>query len=535
MRPHVPSLLFRIVPALLFALMAAFPPGVSAQDETRADLLFRNARVFDGMGNPWIRADVAVRGDRIVGVGRLQGWTAEEVLNLDGLYLAPGFIDPHSHAGDGLADPERSHAHPQLAQGVTTLFVNPDGGGPVDLAAQRSNLLRDGLGVNVAQLVPHGSIRAAVVGMEDRAPSSQEMEAMRELVRRGMEEGAFGLSSGPFYVPGSFSDAGELVELARVAGSFGGVYTSHIRDEGDYSIGVLAAVEEVITIAREAEIRGIVTHVKALGPPVWGFSAAIVHRIARARDEGVELFTDQYPYNASATSLAAALVPPWAQEGGRDALLARLEDPGVATALREGVAENLARRGGAERIQLRRHTPDPTLEGLTLAEVAHRRRVDPVEAALSLIAEFGTGIVSFNMHDDDVATLMRAPWNMTSSDGEFPVWGEGVPHPRAYGSFPRKLRHYALELGVVSLEDGIRSMTSLPAQVHRLEDRGVIRVGAVADLVVFDLELLRDRATFTEPHQLSEGMVHVLVNGVFAIREGALTEARAGKVLRLAR
>ncbi len=506
---------------------------VASQTAQEADILLRNGRLLDGAGNPWVRGDVAIRGDRIVAVGRLDGWRGREEVELGELYLAPGFIDAHSHAGPGLASEDRSHAFPQLAQGVTTVFVNPDGGGPVDLATQREELLEHGLGINVALLVPHGSLRGEVVGMEDRQATPGELDRMRALVRAGMEEGAFGLSSGPFYAPGSFADTRELVELARVAGEYGGVYTSHIRDESDYTVGLLAAVEEVITVAREAGVRGIVTHVKALGPRVWGFSTAVVRRIEAAREAGVEVFADQYPYIASATGLSAALVPRWAQEGGTETMRERFQDPAVRPGLVEEMWENLDRRGGADRIQFRFFQEDPSIEGRTLEAVAAERGSDPVETALALLSEGSPGIVSFNMDERDVAELMRQPWTMTASDGDFPRWQEGVPHPRAYGAFPRKIRRYVLEEGVVTLEEAIRSMTSLPALVHRMEDRGALREGAMADLVVFDLDRVRDRATFTEPHQLSEGMAHVLVNGTFAIRDGEFTEARSGRVLRM--
>lgn len=506
---------------------------VGADAAQEADLILRNGRLLDGGGNPWVLGDVAIRGDRIVAVGRLGGWTAPEVVDVSGLYVAPGFIDPHSHAGGGLASEDRSHAIPQLAQGVTTVFVNPDGGGPADLAEQREELLRDGLGVNVAQLVPHGSVRREVLGMENRLASPEELERMRDLVREGMDEGAFGLSSGPFYAPGSYSDTRELVELARVAAGYGGVYTSHIRDESDYTIGLIAAVDEVITVARETGARGVVTHVKALGPRVWGYSTAVVRRVEQARTEGVEVFADQYPYIASATGLSSALLPRWAQEGGEDRMRERFLDPETRPRLLQEMEENLDRRGGADRIQFRYFEEDPSIEGRTLAEVAESRGRDPVEMALELLSQGLPGIVSFNMDERDVVELMRQPWTMTSSDGDFPRWEVGVPHPRTYGTFPRKLRRYVVEEGVLTLEEAVRSMTSLPALVHHMVDRGVLRPGTMADVVVFDLARVRDRATFTEPHQLSEGMVHVLVNGAFAVRDGDFTEVRSGRVLRM--
>lgn len=509
----------------------AVPLGAASRPSDPYDLVFRNARVLDGTGTPWFRADVAVRGDRIAAVGRLEGARAEREVDASGLYLAPGFIDTHSHAAGGLSDPELSTAEPLLAQGVTTVFVNPDGGGMWDLSAQRDSLERDGLGVNVARFVPHGSIRREVVGLDDRRATSRELERMREKVRAGMEEGAYGLSSGLFYAPGSYAPLEEVIELARVTAEYGGAYQSHIRDEADYTIGVVAAVDEVIRVAEEAGIPGVVTHVKALGPRVWGFSDAIVHRIDRARGRGVEVFADQYPYEASATGLSAALVPRWATDGGTERFRERMDDPEVRPRLVEEMHDNLDRRGGAHRIQFRRYEADASIEGRTLEEVADSMGMGPVEASLELLRHGGPSIVSFNMHHRDVARLMAQPWTMTASDGGLVSMGEGTPHPRNYGSFPRKLRKYVVEDEVVDLAFAIRSMTGMPASVYRMPERGLVRTGMNADLVVFDLERLRDRATYTDPHQLSEGVEYVLVNGELAVDEGAFTGSLSGRVL----
>ena len=512
-------------------LLLLLPVGTSAQ----YDLVIRGARFLDGAGNPWRYANVAISGDRIAAVGDLMGARAGRVIDASGLYVAPGFIDVHTHLGPGLATEELSPAHPQLAEGITTVFVNPDGGGPIDLAAQRAQLLEHGLGVNVARFVAHGSIRSAVVGSEDRAPSADELDRMRALVREGMEAGAFGLSSGLYYAPGSFAETEEVIELAKVAAEYGGVYQSHIRDEADYNIGLVAAVDEVIRIAREAELPGIVTHIKALGPRVWGFSHALVQRITRAREEGVEVFADQYPYAASGTSITGALVPRWALDGGNSALLARIDSADSRDRLRADIIENLDRRGGAARLQFQRHATDHAIEGRTLQGVADERGLHPADLALELLRSGGAGLVSFNMHDDDIATLMRQPWTMTCSDGDITRMGQGVPHPRWYGSFPRKVRKYVIEDGVIDLPTAIRSMTSLPAAVMGLPDRGMLIPGSVADIVVFDLERVRDKATYTDPHQLSEGMVYVFVNGELAVDNGEFTDVMSGRVLRLER
>ena len=526
------ALLLLTVATLVAAMI---PPGTRHLEAQERTVLIRNGRVMDGTGNPWIYADVLIEGDRIAAIGRLDDVQADQVVDATGLYVTPGFIDTHSHAGPGLASPGLSHGEPLLAMGLTTVFVNPDGGGPVDLARQRADLLEHGMGVNVAPLVAHGSVRRSVMGAEDRAATPAELDGMRQLVRTGMAEGAWGLSSGTFYVPGSYAPPEEIEELAREVAPFGGSYTSHHRDESTYSVGLIASVDEVINVGRVAGIPAVLTHVKALGPQVWGYGAAIVKRVERARAEGVQVFADQYPYTASSTGLEAALLPRWSQADGREALMARMDDPETMTQIREGMLEGLARRGGADRIQFRRYRPDPSIEGRLLSDLAAERGQDPIDTAIDLIRAGSVSIVSFNMHDDDVETLMVQPWTMTSSDGDLVRMNEGVPHPRAYGAFSRKIRLYVNERHTVSLEQAIRSMTSLPALVFDMPDRGVLRVGAVADIAVFELGAVRDVAEYTDPHHYSEGMVHVFVNGVAAITDGDFTRERAGRVLRKGR
>lgn len=530
--------------AVLLAPVVALTPGTpAAQAAGHAagqaagaptyDLLLRNATILDGSGAPAVQADVAVLDGRIAAVGDLSSAVAREALDLAGLYLAPGFIDSHSHAAGGLVADGLSDGHALLAQGITTVLVNPDGGGAVDLPAQRRALLEHGLGVNVGQLVPHGGVRQTVLGMADRAPTRPELERMRELVRAGMEAGAFGMSSGPYYAPGSYAEMEELAALAEVVALYGGAHQSHIRDEGDFSIGLVAAVDELIEISRRSGVTGVVTHIKALGPGVWGLSEPVVERIERARAEGLRIFADQYPYEASATSLSGALVPRWALAGGSDSLVARLRDPDQRRRLATDIGTNLEGRGGAERIQFRHFRPDPSVEGETLAAVAARRGQDPVDAVMDLLVDGNAGVVSFNMNEEDIVRFMRQPWTMTASDGEFVPLGAGVPHPRAYGTFPRKLGRYARDRGVVDVATAVRSMTHLPATVYRIPDRGLVASGLSADLVVFDLDRIHDPATFTDPHRYGEGMVHVLVGGRFAIRDGEFTGARHGTVLRM--
>jgi N-acyl-D-aspartate/D-glutamate deacylase len=520
----------KIWTALLSVILLLIPAHGSAQETF--DVIIRNGRVLDGSGNPWFSADVGIRGDHIAAVGDLSGARAEDEIDAAGLYVAPGFIDTHSHSGGGLVTQALSHARPLLAQGITTVFVNPDGGGPVDLSEQREDLMQYGLGVNTAQFVPHTSIRRQTIGMEARAPSPEELEEMKAWVRAGMEEGAWGLSSATFYAPGNYAGPGEIIALAEIVAEYGGAYQSHPRDESDYTIGVLAAAEEIIDVSRRTGIPVIVTHIKVLGPPVWGFSTALVRRIERARQEGYQVYADQYPYTASATGLTSALLPRWAQVGGRDSLLARLDDPDTLARIKEDMEENLARRGGADRIQFRRVQFEESLEGRTLDQVAEEWGVSPIDASVRLFRLGSPSIVSFNMHEADVRGLMVQPWTMTASDGDLVPWQVGVPHPRSYGTFPRKIRQYVVEEGLMDLASAIRTMTSLPANVFRMAERGMIRSGAMADVVVFDLARVLDLATYTQPHQLSEGMIHVFVNGEVAMRNGEFTGSLAGRVLR---
>jgi len=528
-------------PRLLLALALVSGAGFAGPQPFayhNLDILIRGGRLLDGTGNPWRRADVAIKDGRIVSVGalgRLPDARAATVLELADLYLAPGFIDVHSHAAEGLGRPELpelKEARPILAQGVTTVAVNPDGGGPWPLSEQRSLYERQGIGPNVALMVGHGTLRQQVMGMAERAPTKDELERMKAMVREGMAAGAFGLSSGLYYAPGSYAATEEVAALAREVAPGGGLYTSHIRDESDYTVGLLAAVEEVIAVSEAAGIPGIVTHFKALGPENWWKSIPACLRIERARERGLSIWADQYPYEASGTSIVGALVPRWAQAGGEEEMARRLRDPAQRSRLRQEMLSNLGRRGGAATLVISRFAEDTSLEGQSLADLAAKRGIEPVDLALELAAAGDAGLVSFNMSEIDIEHIMTRDYVMTCSDGGLVAPGEGKPHPRYYGTFPRKIRRYVLERGTLSLAQAIRSMTSLSASVFGFEDRGILREGAWADIVVFDLARLRDRATYADPHQIAEGVVHLVVNGKLAIRDGKFTGALSGRVLR---
>ncbi|MYA33948.1 MAG: amidohydrolase family protein [Gemmatimonadales bacterium] len=519
---------FLAAAGLVSATLWAARPGAAQS----YDLVIRGGTLVDGSGGPARAGDVAIDGGRIAAVGELGAASADRAIDATGLHIFPGFIDTHSHAMPALLRDQLRTARPLLAQGITTIFANPDGGGTVDLAEQRARIRDPGVGVNVGAFVPHGSVRRAVLGLQAREATPEELDRMRTIVRDGMGGGAFGLSSGLYYSPGSYAPTGEVVELAKIAAEYGGVYQSHIRDESDYSIGLIGAVDEVIEISRGSGITGVVTHIKALGPRVWGQSADVVRRIEAARAEGLAIYADQYPYEASGTSIVGALVPRWALAGAGGNLYERMEDPAERPRLVAEMWENLDRRGGADRLMLQ-GGPDG---GRTLQDVADDRGMDAIETALALLVEAldgggGTGLTSFNMNDEDIARFMSQPWMMTSSDGSLWVPGEGHPHPRGFGAFPRRIRKYVLEEGVTTLEQAIHAMTALPARVYGIEGRGVLAPGAVADVIVVDLERFRDTAEYGDPHGLAEGVEYSLVNGTLAIDEGRFTDALAGEAI----
>lgn len=496
-------------------------------DPDEVEVLIRGGTVYDGTGAPGSVLDVGLAGDRIVFVGdaAAEGVRGTREVDATGLIVSPGFIDPHAHAqGDLLGTRSARENVNYLMQGVTTVVVGNDGGGPFDIAGTRRAMESEGIGTNAAVLVGFGSVRREVMGMRDEAPSDAELEAMLGLVDNAMRDGAVGVSTGLFYAPQSFSTTDEVLAIARVAAAYGGLYDSHIRDESSYSVGLVAAVDEVIHLAEQAGIRANISHIKALGVDVWGESETVVERIRAARRRGLRITADQYPYEASGTSLNASLLPRWAQAGGEDALMSRLDTPEDRARLVVDMRENLRRRNGAAAI-LVTGGPDEAIVGRTLAEIAEERRLDPVEAAIEIIRAGGASIGSFNMSDSDIETFMRADFVMTGSDGS-------GGHPRKYGTYPRKIREYVIDRPVLSMERMIHASSGQPAEVFGLDGRGRIEVGAFADLAVFDPETIRDLSTFVEPRKLATGMRYVWVNGLLAVDQGEPTHELAGSVLR---
>lgn len=534
------------------------------------DLLIKNARVFDGTGNPWFPADIAVRDGRIVAVGRLSG-EATRVIDATGKYVSPGFVDIHSHADDGARasggfrdQNAQIRAAPNLVtQGITTVVVNQDGRSPWPIATQRAQVEKNRIGPNTMLLVGHGAVRTQVMGRDSRRPATaDEIVKMRALVKQALEEGAVGMSAGLEYDPGRWSVTAEVVELAKELPAFDGVYISHERSEGSDPLWyvpsqdgpgpptLLDAVRETIEIGEKSGARVVASHIKAKGANYWGSSAAAISLIERARQRGVDVWADQYPYPTSGTDGSTVLIPSWATSasgaaqasGGRaEALRKTLMDQTKAATVRSDIAHEIARRGGADNVVVYEYT-DKSLYGKTLAEIARLWRVDPVEAAIQIQLEGlpnragGARMRGFSMAESDMEAFAKQPWVATSTDAGIALL-DGPPstHARFYGSFPRKIRHYAIERGAITIESAIRSSTSLPATIMGLKDRGIIREGMAADLVVFDLATIRDKATFFEPHQYSEGVEYVFVNGVAVVDQSKPTWALPGKVITRAR
>lgn len=503
------------------------------QPQADFDLIIAQGEIYDGSGDTTYLADIGIKGKRIDAIGDLSEKTAHRTLEANGLAVAPGFIDLHVHLGAVKKLPEMESL---LRQGVTTALGGPDGGGPWPLGAYLDTLQAMGTGSNVAYLIGHNTIRRNVLGTEDRKPTDEELQQMQDQVEDAMRAGAFGLSTGLKYVPGTFSEVEEIIALSKVATEYGGIYTSHLREEG---LGVIEAVAEAIVISEQADIPIVLTHHKVMGPSMWGKSTHTLSMVDSARALGLDIMLDQYPYAASQTGLTV-LLPPWSRSGGQNAFLGYVDDPKMYDSLRQGVIYNIVedRTGGdLDRIQFAKAPWQPELEGKTLKAWLLMRGLEPTPAhAADLIIEAqakGGGSAVYHVMDQgDVDRIMQHPQTMIASDAQIAAYQEGQPHPRWYGTFPRVLGHYARERGVLSLALAIRKMTTMPADRLGLKHRGRVEEGAFADLVIFDPTTVIDQATFAQPHQYPAGIPYVLVNGQVAVEEGKLTETRAGQVLR---
>ena len=556
----------RFVLFIFCSLTLALTPAVSQAPQF--ELIIKGGRILDGSGNPWFTSDIGLKAGRIAAIANLANASAVRTVDAAGKFVTPGFIDLHSHSDQGLENPELRTNSNMVAQGITLSVLNQDGrSSRWPLRWQRDEYEKRGIGNNVALMIGHGTLRAQVMQKRsNQAATDADIQAMQKLVEEGMKDGGFGLSTGLEYVPGRFSEPREVVELTRIVKPFGGFYISHERSEGKDpmwknasdptpAVDLLAAVQETINIGRETRVPVVCSHLKAKGANFWGSSHAATRLIADARERGIEVYADQYPYDTSGSDGSTVLIPQWALAAGtrqaspsdqldeqgqnfrnlKKNLAARLDEPATAARIRMDIEHEIARRGGAPRIIVYEFPEKRYLEK-SLEWIAADRKTTAVDAAIWLQMNGydrpgGARIRGFSLSEIDIEHIMQQDYTATCTDGDTVRFGEGTPHARFYGTFPRKIRRYVLERNTVSLPFAIRSMTSLPAQIMGLKERGLIREGYWADIVIFDIETISDRATFTQPHQYPSGIPYVFVNGVAVVDNGKFTQATPGKVL----
>ncbi len=516
----------------ILILLSAWCTSITAFSQ-HFDVLIKNGKIVDGTGNSWYYGDVGIWNGRIYAMGRLEDAKAVKVIDAKGLFVAPGFIDVHAHIeGDEWEVPTADNF---IYDGVTSLVTGNCGGSNVDIPSYFHRLDSIGMSVNVASLIGHNTVRRTVMGDAQRDPTAEEQQEMEMLVEQAMKAGAVGLSTGLIYVPGTYSKTPEVIGLGKAASKYGGVYASHIRNEGDR---VTEAIEEAVNIGRQAEMPVEISHFKVTYKTNWGRSVNTVAQVEAARREGIDVTIDQYPYIASSTTLDTT-VPEWAFSGGRDSLYIRLDDPSIRTQIKKEMLESLKRKQLKDYSYavIARYGPDDSYNGKSISDVNKLRgkkskAEEEAETILELIKSGRVQMVYFSMNEEDVERIMKYPFAMTASDAGIVEFGKNMPHPRAYGTNARVLGRYVRERKVMTLEEAIRKMTSLPAQKFKFKDRGLLREGFAADVVVFDEAEVIDMATFENPHAYSKGFKYVIVNGQVVIDDGKHTGARSGVVLK---
>jgi N-acyl-D-amino-acid deacylase len=497
----------------------------------RYDILIVGGSVVDGSGAAPIRNDVAIRNGRIVAIGRFPKATATELIDATGLMVAPGFIDVHTHADD-IADTPRAENFVRM--GVTSVVAGNCGGSALDIAEALAKIRRGGIAVNYATLIGHNTVRRAVMGTANRDATVAEIARMKSLVWRAMADGAVGFSTGLQYVPGTYAKSFEIIELARVAGNAGGLYASHMRNEGTQ---LEAAIEETIRIGEMAMCRVQISHLKVDSPSHWGGSARALALIDAARARGIDVQADQYAYTAASSTLSIRF-PSWALEGGQASIASRLNEPDTWARIKSEMRGLLAERGLSDLsfAVVASYSPDSSFNGLSIKQVAQKLRGadaldDQLESARVMMLNGGASMVYHLMSDEDVERIMRHPQVALASDSSVLLFGDGMPHPRGYGNNARVLGEYVRTRHVISVQEAVRKMTSLPAQHFRFNDRGLLKPGYAADVTVFNPSTVADAATFEKPHAYAVGIPYVLVNGVVVVRKGEHTGLLPGEVL----
>jgi len=495
-------------------------PAFSRADEPAPGFVIRGATIHDGTGKAPFVGDVHIQADKIVAVGKIGDVKNARTIDGKGLVLCPGFIDLHTHCDTGGPSITSATGKPNknyIMQGCTTVVTGNCGSGPVDAAAYFKKLEAGGIGSNVIHLAPHNSIRAQVMGNANRIPTAEEQQKMEALMDAAMKAGAWGMATGLIYNPGTYAKTEEIVGLAKVVGKHDGMYASHIRNE---SSGLLAAIEEALAIGKGGNCRVHISHIKASGSSNFGMSNRAVALIENARKSGTIITADQYPYIASSTSLRATLVPSKYREGNQADFVQRLDDPTIGPKMKADIAQALDGRAGGKKIQIARYSKNPKWQGKTISAIAEAEKKEPIDIVLEIERAGGAGIVNFGMSEEDVRVYMKQTWVATASDGSIHTPGDTVPHPRSYGTFPRKIGKYAIDDGIITLEHAIYTSTGLPASILKLKDRGTIKPGHYADVVLFDAKTFRDTATYDKPHQYPTGIRWVFVNGSPVVADG---------------
>lgn len=493
------------------------------------DVLLQGGLILDGSGGPGVRGDVGLRGDRIVAIGEFTPSSVGRVIDCRGLYVAPGFVDLHTHSDVQLVDPLLRAAVNYVMQGCTTQVTGNCGSGPVNVGKLYASVDKDGAGTNVAHLIPQGALRSEVIGTVDRSASPEELQKMCAIAENAMRDGAWGMSTGLIYVPSVYADTAEIAAIAQVVGRHGGLYASHIRGEGEE---LLTAISEALDIGQQSGAPVHVSHFKSSGEENWGKLRLAIDLIEQALARGGRVTADQYPYTASSTSLEATVVPTWARSGGEKELQARLADVETGPKVRAAIEESLRKKRDGAALFIARYPKKPAWVGKNLAEIAANEGRTATEIAWEIVRNGGAAIVNFSMDEEDVRQAMQRPWVATASDGRAYLPGSDRPHPRSYGTFPRKIGRYSIRDGVLPIEQAIRSASGLPADILGLPERGYLRTGFFADIVVFDPEAFVDTATYDNPHQYAAGMKYVFVNGHPAVHAGTPTGTLAGRALR---
>ena len=515
----------------ILSILSPLASVAPAQTGQTYDLVIINARIIDGTGNPWFRGSIAIKDGKIARVGRLANADTKFVIDAKNQIVAPGFIDVHAHTEDIFGNPTAENF---IRMGVTSLVTGNCGGSATDVGEFLGRYKEKPLAVNLATLIGHNSVRGKAMGLDNRAPTSEEQAAMNSIVEQAMKDGAVGFSTGLIYVPGTFSKTDEVVELAKVASRFGGTYASHIRDEGNE---VVAAINEAINIGEQANMPVEISHFKISSKALWGQTPMTLGLVKAARERGLMVTVDQYAYPASSTSLDVRL-PTWAVAGGRDEGRKRLADPATRKKIADEMKLDLKKKKFKDYsyAYVASFRAQPEFNGKNIAEITkitkgNTKVESQIEQIFDMYNKGGASMVYQVMSEDDVKTIMREDFTMIASDSGVRQFGSGVPHPRGYGNNARVLGRYVRELKIISLENAIRKMTSLPAQTFNLRDRGQIREGFAADLVIFDPSTVTDKATFDQPHQYAEGFSSVIVNGQVVFDGGKMTGVMPGTPL----